>query len=360
LRQTASKRRENILDVIERLRELKSEYPKLSAIPRQLAKVFKALNDNGTAIVEIREALAIDPDQIQLLILLARYLHDERDYLGAIAIYSKVRDLGGWDLEAVGLHTARYSYNGYLLALMYARENQRILDETNNWRELGQLSDLAGAFRARAWKRSVELSGDVELRAKALNKAVLILEELHKMLGYTEWFPGFFQEVIRGIVDSFKVPAFSASRYAPNLLAFVDFHITSVFADAGEDFENVLSMVGSLSRAIVADNPFRTLDWSDFLRTRGGHSFVNEEARSALLRDGYTIAVVYHKPSIDSPFAFARDRNDAQYFIHFQSLHADSRHLWRRVVDGAEIALRADVKPPLSGKAIPAVESIVL
>lgn len=360
LKQRATRRGGNILDLIERLRQLKIEYPRVSAIPRQLGKVFKVLGDNGTAIVEMREALTVDPESIQLLVLLARYLHDDRDYAGAIAAYSKAKDFGGWNETVVDVPTARYAYNGYLLALMYARENQRILNETNDWQQLGCLADLAGAFRARAWKRSVEVSTDVYARAKALNKATLILEELHKTFGYTAWLPGFFQEIIRGIVDLFKIAAFSENKYSLKLLLFVDQHVTSVFADTGEDFEIVLSIADSLSKLKLDENPFRKQDWTDFLRTNGGRSFANEEERSALIRDGYIIAVVYHKPAPESLFAFAKDHNETQYFVHFQSLHADSRYLWRRVVDGADIALKADLRPPIAGQAIRALESIVL
>lgn len=360
LKQSANRRRESILDLIERLRQLKLEYPKVSAIPRQLGKVFKALGDNGTAIVEMREALTIDPENIQLLMLLARYLHDDRNYLGAIDLYSKVRDLGGWNKDVVEISIARYAYNGYLLALMYARDNQRILNETNDWQNLDFLSDLAGAFRARAWKRSIETTGDGDVRAKALNKASLILEDLHKTFGYTAWVPGFFQEIIRGIVDLFKITGITSNKYASKLLIFVDQHMTSVFADTGDDFESVLSIVGILSKINLAENPFRTQDWADFLRTNGGHSFANEEERLTLVRDGYTIASIYHKPTPESAFAFAKDHNGTQYFVHFQSMHPDYRHLWRRVVEGADIALKPDLRPTMDGKAVQAFECIVI
>lgn len=360
LRKYAKRQGDEILGLIERLRMLRSEYPRISAIPRQLAKIFKALRDNDTAIAEAKEALAINETDISVLNMLGRYLHDDRDYLGAIAIYARIRDLNGWDPKFTDLNTARYSYNGYLLALMYSGDYSRIIDETHNWSTESPLRDLTGAFRARAWKRSVEVCGDNELRAKSLNRATSILDELHKLYGYPEWSLGFFGEVIRGIDDSFRASEFSATKNSNKLLSFADYHMTNVFKDEGDDLEAVLAIAANFSAITLDGNPFRSTDWINFLKTKGGHSYADSNYRASMVASGFIFAKVYHIPRPDGAFIFAQDENNGQYFIHFESVTASSRHLWRRIKDGMEVAVMKDDKPPVPNKAFRSIETILL
>lgn len=360
LRKNARRNGDEVLALIDRLRALRTEYPRSSEIPRQLARIFKSLGDNSSAIHEINDALKLEPNNILLLMLLGRYLHDDRNYKGSVEAYEKISSQGGFDPNVTDEQTARYCYNGYLLALLYAGDNSRILSETHGWSDESSLRDLAGAFRSRAWKRSVENSLNIEERAKALSKSASILDDIHKLYGYPEWLPGFFIELIRGIDDAFKINKFSTSKYALKLLQFAERHISNVFDDNREDLSIVLSISGNLSRVIYEGNPFNSEGWSNFLTTEGGINYDNEYSLDELSEQGFTMTNVYHIPKSDSVFVFTKDSEEKQYFVHLESCRLNQRQLWRWLKEGSTIAVKSDGLPPVQNKAIRAIDSLIL
>ncbi len=350
---------EDALKLLNRLRELRNEYPNVAVIWRYTAKISSKLGDNGTAQQDLLRATEIDPADISSLKMLGRLAHDLHDYKRSLDCYTKIKELSGWDSRITDIQNARYCCNGYLLALLYLGQYESILRETQDWSSEDAFKDIRGSFRARAWKRSIENSYDVSDKTHALNKAANILDDIAKQYGYPDMSRRVYQEVVEEISRSADMEKFPDCKQADALLGFVARNITHVYKDEGEEFESVLTIVQTLRGVSRPDNPFRNGEWHEFLKRKGGMVYLAEDRKDALSQAGFTAATVYHIPRVNSPFLFAKDVSGTQYFVHFSRATGASWQEWTRLKDGAELAIKASSSTSTE-KALRATEVVIL
>jgi hypothetical protein len=353
---------EQALRILERLRVLKGEYSKFSILPRFIARLHARLGDTRTAMNELVTSTTADPSDICSLQLLARLAYDEHDYKLSLASYTAINSQVGWTPDNTDEHTARYCCNGYLIALLYLGEYNRIIEETEDWRNNRHVMDLTGAFRARAWKRSVENSQSLPNKIITLHKATLILDEISKTFGYARWSYSTFQEVIEAIVGCVNAPRFAKAPEAHALLCFTERHLINVHRDRTEDREKILRYLPNLIETRMADNPFNVEKWKEFSANKGGQVYIDAEFKENIKQEDYIMVVVYHvkktaSPSKNGPrFAFAKDEHGSQYYVHPAVLGQSSRPLWACIEEGAELAIRAEK----TSKSYRAVEAHIL
>lgn len=347
------------LQLLERLRSLKYEYPDVGIISRSIARLHARLGDSNTAFTELKSAIALGGNDIRSRMVLGRLAHDEQNYHLAFECYAGIKTMVGWDPIKTDELTVRYCCNGLLIALLYLGENEKILTETQNWDENPCVKDLNGAFRARAWKRSVEKNPSLEKKALALKKAVNILDEISKLYGYARWTYGAFHEVIEEIVVCAGMQGFSSAKEAIHLLKFVDHHLTNVYKDEGNDRATVLEFANTLRNVVILDNPFKDSEWTEFLQTGGGQIYVDAEFKDNLKHGDFIFVTVYHIPKQGGPFVFAEDDSGRQYFIHLDVVGQSSRARWMKLDERAQLAIRVQGNSPRD-KAHPASEAHIL
>jgi hypothetical protein len=339
---------EQALRILERLRTLKLEYPDLSILPRFIARLHSRLGDSRTAMAELSIAIAADASDIRSLQLLARLAYDEHDYKLSLSSYTAIRDHAGWDPAHTDEYTVRYCYNGYLIALLYLGDNNRIIEETEDWQANPYIMDLSGAFRARALKRTVESSLIIGVKVVALDAAISILDEICKRFGYARWTYSSFEEVIEAIVSCAQFNGFTNLPEALRLLKFAERHLINVYRDRDGDSEKALRFVSSFREVKVQNNPFVAIEWLEFLTSKGGQVYVDAEFKDSLKHNSYISVRVYHvKKAAGSPkngpaFVFARDDSGTQYYISQSALAHSSRKLWAKIEEGAELAIHAE------------------
>ncbi|MDD4979142.1 MAG: hypothetical protein PHI29_10970 [Gallionella sp.] len=350
---------EDALKLLNRLRELRSAYENLSVIWRYTAKISVRLGDNLTAVSDLRRAIEIEPKDISALKMLGRMGHNMHDYNLSFDSYSRIKDLSGWDNSITDMQNARYCCSGYHLAQLYLGKYDDILRETQDWQENEGFRDIRGAFRARAWKRSIENSSDITKNAYALNKSATILDELSKQYGYPDLMRGVYQEVLEEIKDTARMGNFAECKQADYLLDFVARNIGNAYRDEGTELQVTLEIVRALNIVPLSNNPFRGSEWSEFLRRRGGRVFVDEDIKNSFQDAGYILVRIYHIPKANSPFVFAKDKLGSQFYIHFSDASGLPWQEWVRLKDGDEMAIKAE-QVSVGQKAARATEAIAL
>ncbi|MDD5057698.1 MAG: hypothetical protein PHQ60_07480 [Sideroxydans sp.] len=350
---------EDALQILSRLRELKDEYATVSAISRHIAKISERLGDSSSAVTELKRAIEISPQDVQALKMLGRLALKLHDYQLSYDCYLMLKELGGWDPSFTDVENMRYHCNGYLIAMLYLGWYDKILDETQDWAGNEFLKDILGAFRARAWKRSIENEQDLLKRCFSLNKSAVILKDLLNHYGYPELFRGVFKEVIEEIAYTSVIQTFAEQKQARQLLEFVDQTINQVFKDDADGNESILSFAKKLCRVPLKDNPFQNVVWQEYLKSRGGQIYVDADKKLSLKDAGYKFVIVYHIPKAQSPFVFAKDATDGQYFVHFSCLSEGTWTDWLNIREGVELAVQVESNAN-SNKAVPATEVIIL
>ncbi|MGB8421619.1 NB-ARC domain-containing protein [Paraburkholderia sp.] len=351
--------RQDALDLLVRLRELKLESPETCEISRHIAKIYSRLGDPNSAINELTEALKRSTQDLQSLIMLGRLYHDGGQYKEALACYTTVRDQIGWRPDDTDLQTARYCASGFLLAILYLNDYDALLRETQDWDSYGELKVDIGAFRARAWKRKAESLTSLADKTNALNKGINILGQVAKEFGYPERVSGVFNEIIREIIALSDSEGLKDCKEAQRLLEFVETHIDAVYGSSKGGVGDIVTAIGKLAQVPLRGNPFHNAEWRDFLHVQGGQAFVDEGYRAELVNEGFTPVTIYHIPRHASPYIFGRDDAGNQVFIHFSSVRDTPWPNWVAVKEGAILAVKAK-EPEQEGKVARATEAVVL
>lgn len=350
--------KEEALKLLVRLRELRSAYPSMSVIWRYTAKIYTKLGDNLIAVADLKRAIEIDSNDLSALKMLGRMGNALHDYNLSLDCYTKIKDLSGWDLAVTDLQNARFCRSGYHMAQLFLGKSDEILNETQDWSTDEHFRDILGSFRARAWKRSIENSYDISEKAHALNKSATILDELSKQYGYTDMTHRVYQEVLKEVKNSASMGDFATCKQAETLLHFVASNITHAYRDEGSDLESALDIVQSLQKIPLSSNPFKSGEWQEFLRRKGGRVYVDEDRKTSLQEAGYLLVRIYHIPKPDSVLVFVRDDSDMQFCVHFKCVSDTSWPEWTQLKVGDEMAIRVD--PTDQGNKTPKASEAIL
>lgn len=328
----------DLAKIQQRIAESENSYGSYSEYWTMYARVLEQMQDQVGAERCYRKAVELDPESPTPRLLYGRCLSKVNKHSDAEPVLQIAIDQGWANVsKSQDVDFSGSLLSTYLYSLLHQHKHERVLEITKRWKEETDFSALYGAFRAGAYKRSME--NLVEERPDdaidLLRRSIRVMGDVIRRAGYFDVSTGQTFKIIDEIV-------FVLSRrqgrqdieFVAEALNFASEHLFELI-EKNRDKDRLFRTVESLSRVESKKNPFKEARWVSALRDAPVQC--DEAQLEALEEDDYTIVNVCSVPAAPmggSPnYIFARDRVGEEYFLHIQYFK-DSRQRWASLATG--------------------------
>jgi tetratricopeptide (TPR) repeat protein len=321
------------------------------------------LMDSSEALRAFKQAWAMEPRDAASGLLLSYELRDQHDYLEAKDVAKALINDDWDDPTKSDVYHASIVLKNYWLPLIWLRETDEVLEETEDWQKVGKdLRGVYGVLRAQAFRESADTLGRTAPRA--LCSSIEILDSLFKSEGYAPAFVDEGIKLVRSLAKSAsgrpegmkKSPVKRKSDLSDDakkqFVYFVNVHLKQMCLTHDKyrlDHPEVKRWIQSLSNLSLKDeeNPLALEAWKDILETT--HISDEDEITPAI---GWLSVKIYYRPPSrnakgpQSLILFARDEESKlQYIVHKKNFTAADKY-WNSIKEGDFLEIQPGKQEP--------------
>lgn len=303
--------------------------------------IYRKMGDPTDEKVHIEHALKLKSTDVASQILIAKHIHERRDYQKARDQYAQIMSHASQGLmndEVIW----RVVLNGYYLATLFLDRIDEILDVTKDWKKDRNFGDVHGAYRASAYRKRLEslsLSKDRVQINKSVNSCIKILDDVIGRVGYVNVVS---RESLRAIDDVVSINKRRISVLDDEIkdlfLKFCNRHFNDLISASRRSVDE-RELIKGFRMFQVDDNPFYQKSWVEYANPAHNVGVSSDDIDQRSL---HVVSVSYIPISEDGlrkSFIFAEDIAGDKFFIHVATLKNGSQHLWRKLRVGDNLAI---------------------
>ena len=342
---------EAITEIYRELSEVKPMYDKIPVFNAYLGKCYERLASFDEAESAYSKAIEKSKGSVVYKVLLARFYHDSKRYEDAEEIYRNILDSGETQ-QSLPADFFSTILQGYFFSLIYQDKVDRVIEETESWRDQGECKVLYAMFRASAIKRKGE-NFDIDQKLVNLRESFSILNEV---CSDSAAFPYSLKRVFDKNVDELNYCVNSAGftfnkHRADECRAMLDV-IERYMKLEGFFGESVSTLSLGLFEIGGDDNPVFYFPRFCAIAEETGQRNKTVD----VVGDGYIKVKISNIPKADFGFPrylFGTNDEGLDYFLHRSRVQRSSGVQWAALVLGSEVLVLPDISDKRPGQAIP-------
>lgn len=327
------------------------------------ARLLSKLRDTQGEISYLLEAERKNKDSARVKYAIGRFYFDNNDYPQAESYYSKLLELGYDKKENCTSKFSSSVIKGYFLSQLFQGKFDEVIKFTSSWESVEENRAVYGAYRASAFKRSVEhkINSNVNETVEGILQAIGVVKRIFELEGYAS------VACVEGIRLTKEIHYITCGTkkypvdFVKKSLMFVAdnlFEMLQSVRNYSMESSDVQHWLKNFYDYEIKDNPLHKVSW---YKPDLAESY-DEEHIKELSSSGYTIVTVYHIPSAESGpsnYIFAEDNDGVQYYLKIDKLKVGGWERWVHFDLGTLLAIKYDDSAN-GGKTRPATEILEL
>lgn len=292
------------------------------------SRIFRLLKDSQNELSYLKKAENIDTasPKINLAIALCNFYNN--DYHEASEHFEKLINEGYNNPKKSNKKFSFSITKLYYLCLIYLGEFDKIITQTESWKEAENWCSILGVSRATALKRKIEYKfSNIEINEKLINEILEILNYVLTTENYLDTACVESNKIIKDL-EFILNPSYSYSKEViKKYLDFVSKHFFSIISKLRNENINSASNQNFISKLYsyqIENNPLKNVKW--YKESDENDSKYDREHIQELKENGFEIVKVYHIPEDKgygmSSFMFAANDSKMQFYLSVNSLEA--------------------------------------
>lgn len=316
---------EELIEHLKKIQQAINLY-KHSLLHRVLGLILLRLGDRTRGKKELQYAWEMSPCDIAAGSVLSLELRKDQDLDIALTIAEKLIKDGWGNPERSSTYHASLVIQNYIIPLIWLGKTDKVIEDSNKWRDTGTLLGTWGTLRAMALRRSIENERDIEKSQEVLCQAIDVLDEVFSLEGYVGSSVVEGVNLVEQLVYLKKGNQELSEKAKYKFTNFLDKHLVMMcqeHRDYSLENSDVREWVQEMSSLQFkhGKNPLASDRWLSLLKI----SVKNDVHITKNLEGNWIKVTVYQIPEIYRngeirPFLYAQDTNDRKYFIHRNQL----------------------------------------